>query len=91
MGWPVTVSRRWLIIRFHEMGSSSGSPQVAEPVLQDSLSYWENQSATYDGVLGVCGRFSHVSQLTKAFICNRSRRLRNWRTLSFSISQRPSS
>ena len=27
--------------------------QVQEPVIQDSLTYWEKQSATYDGVLGV--------------------------------------
>ena len=26
---------------------------MAEPVLQDSLIYWEKQSATYNGVLGV--------------------------------------
>jgi hypothetical protein len=26
---------------------------MAEPVLQDSLTYWEKQSATYNGVLGV--------------------------------------
>jgi hypothetical protein len=35
---------------------SSDSTVVAkpEPVLQGSLSYWERQSATYNGVLGVC-------------------------------------
>jgi hypothetical protein len=61
------------------MGSSSGTPQVAEPVLQDSLNYWEKQSATYDGVLGVCDSLHHISQL----ICDRGRRLRLWGTLSF--------
>ena len=34
--------------------STSDPPQVAEPVVKDSLSYWEKQSATYNGVLGVC-------------------------------------
>jgi len=33
--------------------STSDPPQAAEPVVKDSLSYWEKQSATYDGVLGV--------------------------------------
>ncbi|KAF8478547.1 AdoMet dependent proline di-methyltransferase-domain-containing protein [Russula ochroleuca] len=37
------------------MASSPSSPQVEEPVLQDSLSYWEEQKATYDGVLGGYG------------------------------------
>ena len=48
------------------MASSSAQSQVAEPVLQDSLSYWEKQSATYNGVLGVCDCFSHVAQLTES-------------------------
>ncbi|KAH9996822.1 alpha-N-methyltransferase NTM1 [Russula vinacea] len=33
------------------MASSPSPPQVEEPVLQDSLSYWEKQKATYDGSL----------------------------------------
>ena len=49
---------------------SSDSIGVAEPepVLQDSLGYWERQSATYNGVLGVCVVTSHISQLTEASI-----------------------
>ena len=43
------------------MASSPSSPQVEEPVLHDSLSYWEKQKATYDGVLGVSACLSHVS------------------------------
>ena len=41
--------------------STSDPLQAAEPVVKDSLSYWEKQSATYDGVLGV---YDQVSQLT---------------------------
>ena len=63
--------------QIYEMASSSS--QVAEPVLQDSLSYWEKQSATYNGVLGACDYPSHVSLLIQALICNRGRRLRQWR------------
>ena len=51
----------------HEMASSPSLPQVEEPVLQDSLSYWEKQKATYDGVLGVCGCLSHVSLAHQSF------------------------
>jgi hypothetical protein len=42
---------------------SSDSTVVAEPgpVLQDSLRYWERQSATYNGVLGVCAVTSLIS------------------------------
>ncbi len=38
----------------HETASSSVSTLVGEPVLNDSLTYWERQSATYNGVLGLC-------------------------------------
>ena len=64
--------------QIREMASSSS--QVAEPVLQDSLSYWEKQSATYNGVLGACDCSSHVSLLIEA---NRGRRLRQWRMSFF--------
>jgi hypothetical protein len=37
------------VTRVHVLRSSP----MAEPVLQDSLTYWEKQSATYNGVLGV--------------------------------------
>lgn len=42
---------------------ASDSTVVAEPepVLQDSLRYWEKQSATYNGVLGVCAVTSLIS------------------------------
>jgi hypothetical protein len=33
--------------------TNSDSTPAEEPVIQDSLAYWEKQSATYDGVLGV--------------------------------------
>ena len=41
-----------------------------EPVLQDSLKYWERQSATYNGVLGVCVLLplTSLTQLTEASI-----------------------
>ena len=48
------------------MASSSAQSQVAEPVLQDSLSYWEKQSATYNGVLGVYDYLFHAAQLTES-------------------------
>jgi hypothetical protein len=42
--------------------STSDPPRAAEPVVKDSLSYWEKQSATYDGVLGVYDQFSQFTQ-----------------------------
>jgi hypothetical protein len=51
-----------------ESQSASGSPQVAEPVLTDSLSYWERQSATYNGVLGTCSWLSSIFHLISSTI-----------------------
>lgn len=63
---------------------SSDPTAVAEPepVLQDSLRYWERQSATYNGVLGVCAvTLSYLStHLKLSSFSNRGLRL--WCMLS---------
>jgi protein N-terminal methyltransferase len=58
--------------------TSTTPPLVQEPVIRDSLTYWENQSATYDGVLGVCPDISH--HLPTSHL---ARWLWLWRTLFF--------